>query len=56
MTAKAIGIPPRPAHNVPQPYLLFLGDTSEAAYAKTPVADPMRGGVAFDRLVDTCLG
>jgi uncharacterized NAD-dependent epimerase/dehydratase family protein len=25
----------RPAHNVPQPYLLFLGDTSEAAYAKT---------------------
>lgn len=35
MTAEAIGMPPRSSHDVPQPYLLFLGDIEEAAYAKT---------------------
>lgn len=35
MTANAIGLVPRTAYEVPQPYLLFLGDTTEAAYAKT---------------------
>jgi uncharacterized NAD-dependent epimerase/dehydratase family protein len=35
MIAEAIGMPPRSLLDVPQPYLLFLGDISEAAYAKT---------------------
>jgi uncharacterized NAD-dependent epimerase/dehydratase family protein len=35
MIAEAIGMSLKSAHDVPQPYLLFLGDTSEAAYAKT---------------------
>ena len=35
MTAEAIGIPPRLLPDLPQPYLVFLGDITEAAYAKT---------------------
>jgi len=35
MTANAIGTLPWSAHALPQPYLLFLGDTTEPAYAKT---------------------
>ncbi len=35
MSVEAIGRAPRPVEELPQPYLLFLGDASEAAYAKT---------------------
>ena len=35
MTAPAIGIAPRLSPEIPQPYLLFLGDITEPAYAKT---------------------
>lgn len=35
MTARAIGLAPRTELEIPQPYLLFLGDLTEAAYAKT---------------------
>lgn len=45
--------------DLPQPYLLFLGDVTEAGYAKTafglPVAGPIRGGDEFERLIDNCL-
>jgi uncharacterized NAD-dependent epimerase/dehydratase family protein len=35
MTAEAIGIAAAGLPDIPQPYLLFLGDVTEAAYAKT---------------------
>lgn len=35
MTAEAVGIAPGLAPDMPQPYLLFLGDITDAAYAKT---------------------
>ncbi|HEX7087888.1 MAG TPA: DUF1611 domain-containing protein [Vicinamibacterales bacterium] len=35
MTAEAIGLAPKLSPDIPQPYLLFLGDVTEAAYAKT---------------------
>ena len=35
MTAEAIGIAPRLSPDIPQPYLLFLGDVAEPAFAKT---------------------
>ena len=35
MTAEAIGIAPGLSPEIPQPYLLFLGDVAEPAFAKT---------------------
>lgn len=44
---------------LPQSYLLFLGDVTEApkesARLNLPVADPIRGGFEFDALVEACL-
>lgn len=54
---------------LPKPYLLFLGDVTEAPFAKTafglrdwfaarlnlPVADPLHPCDEFNRLVDSCL-
>ena len=46
-------------YEIPRSYLLLLGEQTSVPHAKSlrlPVADPIRGGLAFEQLITECMG